>query len=110
MVSKKKSAPKTQRQAYGITVLKGVDSRVRALKREHEPSIHGNKFWSSCWLVVDFLACQGLPLGVRVTEVGCGWGLAGIFCARAFGARVVAVDADPEVFPYLQLHASVNHV
>ncbi|MEW6751884.1 MAG: methyltransferase domain-containing protein [Candidatus Latescibacterota bacterium] len=107
---KNKRDAKTQRQAYGITVLKAADSRVRGLMRDHEPSIHGHKFWSSCWVMIDYLAYQGLPYGARVTEVGCGWGLAGIFCARAFGAHVVGVDADPEVFPYLHLHARLNEV
>jgi predicted nicotinamide N-methyase len=43
-------------------------------------------------------------------EVGCGWGLLGIYCAKQYGARVISVDVDPEVFPYLQLHANVNEV
>lgn len=43
-------------------------------------------------------------------DVGCGWGLAGIYCAKAFDARVVAVDADPDVFPFLDLHSEVNRV
>lgn len=43
-------------------------------------------------------------------ELGCGWGLLGIYCAKNYSARVTGVDIDPEVFPYLQLHASVNEV
>ena len=43
-------------------------------------------------------------------EVGCGWGLPGIYCAKRYGARVISVDLDGEVFPYLQLHAKVNEV
>ena len=43
-------------------------------------------------------------------EVGCGWGLLGIYCARKYGARVISVDRDAEVFPYLELHAKVNEV
>jgi len=43
-------------------------------------------------------------------EVGCGWGLAGIYAARCHGARVTGVDADPKVFPYLHLHAEINEV
>jgi predicted nicotinamide N-methyase len=45
-----------------------------------------------------------------VIEVGAGWGLAGIYCARSFDARVTAVDKDPAVFPYLRLHAERNGV
>ena len=43
-------------------------------------------------------------------EVGCGWGLLGIYCAKKYGARVISVDVDPEVLPDLQLHAKVNEV
>jgi predicted nicotinamide N-methyase len=43
-------------------------------------------------------------------EVGCGWGLAGIYCAKKQGATVTGVDIDPEVFPFLRLHADINKV
>ena len=43
-------------------------------------------------------------------EVGCGWGLLGIYCDKKWGADVVGVDADSKVFPYLHLHAEVNEV
>ena len=110
MPKKKKRAKKTERQAYGITVLKAADKRVRKLKKEHEPSIHGNKFWTSSWLIMDYLEHQGLPPSSRVMEVGCGWGLAGIYCAKRYGAVVTGVDADPAVFPYARLHAEINGV
>jgi predicted nicotinamide N-methyase len=45
-----------------------------------------------------------------VIDVGCGWGLAGIWCAKTLGAEVTSVDADPNVFPYLQAAASINDV
>lgn len=43
-------------------------------------------------------------------DVGCGWGLAGIYCAKRFGAVVTGVDIDSEVFPFLRLHAEINGV
>lgn len=110
MARKKATAKSTERHAFGITVLKAADHRVRRLKQEHEPSIHGNKMWTSSWAVMDYFEYQGLPPATRVMEVGCGWGLAGIYCARRYGARVVGVDADEAVFPYLQLHAGINGV
>jgi len=110
MAKKRKKDKKTERQAYGITVLKAADKRVRELRKEHEPSIHGDKFWNSSWIIMDYLESQGLPARARVMEVGCGWGLAGIYCAKNHNARVVGLDADPSVFPYLRLHAEINGV
>ncbi|MBT4496661.1 MAG: methyltransferase domain-containing protein [Gemmatimonadetes bacterium] len=110
MGKKKKKEKKTERQAFGITVLKAADKRIRKLKKEHEPLIHGNKFWSSSWVIMDYLERQGLPRKARVMEVGCGWGLAGIYCAKNYGAKVTGLDADPQVFPYLDLHAKINDV
>ena len=46
----------------------------------------------------------------RVLELGCGWGLVGIACAKTFQAQVTGLDADTAVFPYLQLHARRNGV
>ena len=43
-------------------------------------------------------------------DVGCGWGLAGIYCAKKHNAVVTSVDIDSEVFPYLRLHAEMNEV
>jgi predicted nicotinamide N-methyase len=43
-------------------------------------------------------------------ELGCGWGLAGIFCAKNRQAEVTSVDIDEEVFPYLRMHTQLNHV
>jgi predicted nicotinamide N-methyase len=110
MAKKKKSAKSNKRQAYGITVLKASHKKVRQLKEIHAPEIHGNKFWTSSWLIMDYLEQQGLPPKARVLEAGCGWGLAGIYCAKRYDAMVTGVDADDAVFPYLDLHAAVNGV
>ncbi|MBN2059938.1 MAG: methyltransferase domain-containing protein [Deltaproteobacteria bacterium] len=83
---------------------------VRKLKRDNIPGRHGNRFWTSSWLLMDYLKRHGLPEGARVMEVGCGWGLAGIYCAKKYHARVTGVDIDPDVFPFLRLHAEINGV
>ena len=59
---------------------------------------------------MDYLHRRGLPKDVRVMEVGCGWGLLGIYCAKKYGVKVTSVDVDPEVIPYLKLHARINEV
>ena len=57
---------------------------------------------------MDYLQKNPITKGSRVLELGCGWGLASIYCAKTFGADVTAIDADDAVFPYLKLHAEVN--
>ncbi len=97
-------------RAYGLRALLSAHPEVRKLKRSAAPSIHGNKHWPSSWLLIDYLSRRPLPRRRRVLELGAGWGLTGIYCARKYGARVTAVDKDPEVFEYLRLHASANRV
>ena len=97
-------------RAYGIDVLLSPHPRIRRLKRENIPSRHGNKFWTSGWLLIDYIKRRGLPAKAQVMDVGCGWGLAGIYCAKKHGASVTSVDVDPDVFPYLRLHAEINNV
>jgi len=93
-----------------VRLLFSQHPEIRKLKQFNAPSVHGNRLWKSTWLLIDYLHRRGLPEGVRVMEVGCGWGLLGIFCAKRYGARVISVDLDAEVFPYLQLHSKVNEV
>jgi predicted nicotinamide N-methyase len=101
---------KTEIRAYGIRVLQSRHPEIRRLKRLHTPSVHGNKHWVSSWLLMDYFKHHPLPKGARVMEIGCGWGLAGIYCAKKFNAIVTGVDIDSEVFPYLHLHADINKV
>ncbi len=101
---------KVQIRAYGVKVLLSRHKEVRRLKRLHFPSGHGNKLWISSWLLMDFFKRKGLSERSKVMDVGCGWGLAGIYCAKKHDAVVTAVDTDPEVFPFLHLHAEVNGV
>ena len=49
-------------------------------------------------------------MGSHILDVGCGWGLGGIYCAKNHHATVTGVDIDSEVFPYLRLHAKINNV
>lgn len=84
---------------------------VRAIKRQgHFPSIHGTKLWSSGSVLIDYIASTSSVAPTSVIDVGCGWGLAGIWCAKTFGSAVAAVDADESVMPYLQLVSELNGV
>jgi predicted nicotinamide N-methyase len=102
---------KYTREAYGVKFLQSQHKDIRRLKRSSiEPSIHGNKFWGSSYLIMDYLQKNPLKEGSKVMELGCGWGLAGIYCAKHFQAEVTGIDADDAVFPYLHLHTQHNNV
>ncbi|MBO6555189.1 MAG: class I SAM-dependent methyltransferase [Pseudomonadales bacterium] len=102
-------AVRTHRQAFGLKILNGRHPRVRQLKRDgHVAEIHGNKFWNSSYLIMSHLKKNPLPKRSRVLEIGCGWGLLGLFCAKEFGNKVHGIDADENVLPYLELHAEMN--
>ena len=93
----------------GLILLKNSHPEVRRLKRaEVEPSIHGNKIWNSSFLVMDYLNRHRPPKKARFMDVGCGWGQLGIYAAKRLEQKVIAVDADKDVFPYLELHAQIN--
>ena len=101
---------KTEIRAHGVRALLARHPAVRKLKHQYIPSTHGNRIWGSSWVLMDYIGRRKPPGPLKVMEVGCGWGLAGIYCARKLHARVKAVDTDPEILPYLALHAKVNGV
>ena len=95
----------------GLTVPFARHPEVRRLKRNgHNPNIHGTKLWGSGHLLIDFIASNSSLAPTSVIDAGCGWGLAGIWCAKTFGAAVASVDADSCVMPYLELTAQLNDV
>jgi len=101
---------KTEFKSYGVRALLSRHQEIRKLKRTYPSSVHGNKIWASSWLLMDYFKHQGLGESTRVMEIGCGWGLTGIYCAKNHRSIVTGVDTDPDVFPYLQLHADLNKV
>lgn len=84
---------------------------IRRVRRQGvQPSIHGNKLWKSSCLLLDYLGKHTPAHHERVLDVGCGWGIAGLWCAARLGAEVTSMDADPDVFPYLDAVAALNGV
>ena len=84
---------------------------IRKVKREgNYPSIHGNKLWKSSCLVIDYLKQNPPEHANSVIDVGCGWGASGIWCAKKLGSDVTSMDADPDVFPFLEVAADLNGV
>lgn len=84
---------------------------IRRAKRVHEaPEIHGNKLWKSSCLIIDYLNKHPDPKPKTLLDAGCGWGVGGIWCAKAFDAKVTSLDADKHVFPFLAVTAELNGV
>ena len=96
---------------HGVKMLTSSHPEIRRIKRsDAQPSIHGNKLWRSSFLMIDYLKKHPPQQARRVMDAGCGWGLGGVYCANAYGAEVMSVDADRDVFPYLLANAAANGV
>lgn len=93
---------------FGLQVFNSQHKDIRKLKRHYPTRIHGNKIWRSSLLAINHFIQQPLEPNTRVLELGCGWGLTGIFLNKTYDCPVTAIDADSDVFPYLQLHARAN--
>jgi predicted nicotinamide N-methyase len=108
-VTRKK--PKTEHRFRGVTMPTASHPAIRRVKKQgHEPSIHGNKLWKSSFLLIDYLNKNRPEHAGAVIDVGCGWGISGIWCAKTLGSAVTSVDADKNVYPFLNAVADINNV
>ncbi|MDE0747368.1 MAG: methyltransferase domain-containing protein [Porticoccaceae bacterium] len=93
----------------GIKALLSRHPEIRRLKRQQQGhSAHGNKVWRSSFVLMDYLTTYPPKASSKILDVGCGWGLTGIFLAKHYSAKVTGIDIDPSVETFLQLHASIN--
>lgn len=105
------SAHKHRLSAFGIECLTASHPEVKAIRRTlGDGTLHGNKVWDASFVLMDFLSIDGLPKNARVLDVGCGWGPLTCYLKKTAGARVLSVDADARVEPYLNLHAELNGI
>lgn len=99
------------RAHHGILILKNRHRLIRDLQKNQPlPVLHGHQIWQSSFMIMEYLLQHPLAERQQILDLGCGWGLLSIFCAKHFAADVTSVDADEWVFPYLHTHASVNNV
>lgn len=95
----------------GLTVYKKKSKAIKTLLDLNvDPEIHGDKIWYSSFFIIDYLEANPPINKAKIMEVGCGWGILSIYCAKYFNARVTSVDADKNVFPFLKLHSKANGV
>jgi predicted nicotinamide N-methyase len=105
------SKPRIASTFRGVTMPTGSHPAIRRVKRQGvSPSIHGNKLWKSSALLIDYLGKNPPEHCKTIIDVGCGWGISGIWCAKTLGAEVTSVDADKDVFPFLEATAEINGV
>src|SRR4030095_17017650 len=108
---RKRWTPPQERSVFGLTMLHPSHPEVRRLQQDAaRPTLQGHKVWPTSFVLLDYLHQRGIPPQTRVLDLGCGWGLVGMACAKTFQAQVTGLDADAAVFPYLQLHAARNGV
>ena len=100
----------TIRDVYGVAVPYSTHPALRRLKRlGHAPSIHGTKIWTAGKVLIEYLSASALlNSATSLVDVGCGWGLSSIWCRKHVDCDVLSVDADPDVFPYLNVIAELN--
>src|SRR5215813_6750779 len=107
---KRRTLPQ-ERHAFDLTILSSSHPEVRRLQHAVvQPSLHGHKVWPTSFVLLDYLYQRGVSPQARVLDLGCGWELVGIACAKTFQAQMTKLDADAAVFPYLRLHAQRNGV
>jgi predicted nicotinamide N-methyase len=93
----------------GLIVLKSSHPGVRKIKRQQSGhSAHGNKVWRSSFVMLDYLETHPLKENSRALEIGCGWGLAGLYLSKFQNIRVKGIDIDPSVQPYFELQNKTN--
>ena len=95
----------------GVKALRSGHPAVRRLKRLQQGynSAHGNKIWRSSFVLMDYLSTYPPAANSKVLDIGCGWGLTGIFLAKTYGAQVTGIDIDESVAPFLALQADINN-
>lgn len=94
---------------FGLKILRSTHPEVRKIKRKQQGhSAHGNKVWRSSFALIDYLETYPIEAHSKVLEIGCGWGLSGLYAAKNQQADVTGIDIDASVQPYFVLQNAIN--
>ncbi len=94
---------------FGLKILRSTHPEVRKIKRKQQGhSAHGNKVWRSSFALIDYLETYPIEVHSKVLEIGCGWGLSGLYAAKNQQADVTGIDIDASVQPYFALQNAIN--
>ncbi len=100
------------KEIHGFQYFTGNHPEIRSQNRsKRRPVEFGNKVWASSLRLIGHL--QKAPFELRerrVLEIGCGWGLLGVYLAKVFDCEVTCSDFDDNVLPIVELHAQLNKV
>ena len=106
------SSPLTEKHIIhhlGLKVLRSTHPAVRKIKRlQQGHTAHGNKVWRSSFALIDYLETNPIEPNSKVLEIGCGWGLSGLYAAKKQNADVTGIDIDASVQAYFELQNSLN--
>ena len=108
---------KNSRDLYGLTVLKNNHKAIKKLRKDHgQPTHHGNKVWDASIVLMDYFKLGGskksrpIPKKSHVLEIGCGWAITALYCAKSLKCEVAGLDIDSGVLPFATLHGKLNGV
>jgi predicted nicotinamide N-methyase len=103
------STEKHIKEVRGLKIYQKKHNKIKKLLEETStPEIHGDKVWFSSYLILDYLNKNPPRKKANIMEIGSGWGILAIHCNKDFKANVVAVDADKNVFPFMDIHTKLN--
>jgi predicted nicotinamide N-methyase len=94
---------------FRLVTIKDSNTLVEAIDPETFAGDERFPYWADLWVSAVVLASRlpGPMAGLRVLELGCGLGLAGIAAARA-GAEVTMTDYEPDALQFAAENVSRN--
>jgi len=96
----------------GLNYFTGNHPIIRShSKSSSRPVDFGHKVWASSLVFIDFLSNNNFNLKDKnILEVGCGWGILGLYLAKKLNCSVLLTDKDKKVLPLVHSHAELNNL